>query len=132
MILRKSKSQIVWGGNYFSDKLPVSRCWLYWSKLMGGDFSDGELAWTSRDAVLKEFTLCNKIKGRFHPTQKPVELMNWCLSFFPDALTVVDPFAGSGTTGRACKDLKRKCVMIEREESFCEVAAMRLAQEVLL
>ena len=38
---RVSVNQIIWGGNYFTDKLPVSRCWLYWDKLMGGDFSDG-------------------------------------------------------------------------------------------
>ena len=68
---RVSQNQIVWGGNYFADRLPVSRCWLYWQKLMGGDFSDGELAWTSFDKVVKEFTYCNKYHGKIHPTQKP-------------------------------------------------------------
>ena len=68
---RVALHQIVWGGNYFTDKLPASRCWLYWDKLMGGDFSDGELAWTSFDAVLKKFTKCNKMHGKTHPTEKP-------------------------------------------------------------
>ena len=66
-----------------------------------------------------------------HPCQKPLELIAWLVGQFPDAKTVLDPFAGSGTTGRACKDLGRKCVMIEREEKYCEIAARRMGQEVL-
>jgi DNA modification methylase len=82
-ILFLSTEQIIWGGNYFADKLPVSKGWLYWQKLMGGDFADGELAWTSRDKALREFTMCNKVKGNEHPTQKPIELMQWCLTPHP-------------------------------------------------
>lgn len=66
-----------------------------------------------------------------HPTQKPVALMSWCLSFFPDAKTVVDPYMGSGPVARACKDSGRQYVGIELEERYCEIAATRLAQEVL-
>ena len=55
-LLRVSKNQIIWGGNYFANLLPASRCWLYWQKNMGGDFADGELAWTSFDKVLKQYT----------------------------------------------------------------------------
>ncbi len=68
-------------------------------------------------------------KGREHPNQKPVTLLTYLLSKH-NAKTVLDPFAGSGTTGRACKDLGRKCVMIEREEKYCEIAAKRCRQEV--
>ena len=62
--------------------------------------------------------------------------MRWCLLYADraegrDVQTVLDPFAGSGTTGRACKDLGRKCTMIEREEKYCEIAARRMGQEVL-
>jgi len=68
---------------------------------------------------------------RVHPTQKPLALMTWCLGLVPDAKTVLDPFAGSGTTGRACKDMGRHCVLIEREERYCREIVARLAQEVL-
>lgn len=65
-----------------------------------------------------------------HKNEKPLELMRRCLLWLPGE-TVLDPFAGSGTTGRAAKDLGRKAVLIEREERYCEIAARRMAQEVL-
>ncbi|HVR57580.1 MAG TPA: site-specific DNA-methyltransferase [Pseudolabrys sp.] len=121
-----SGEQIVWGGNYFADKLPPSKGWLYWQKLMGGDFSDGELAWTSRDRALREFTACNKGGGKEHPTQKPVELMVWCLGFV-EGRTVLDPFMGSGTTGVACVKLGRKFIGIEIEPKYFDIACRRIA-----
>jgi site-specific DNA-methyltransferase (adenine-specific) len=66
-----------------------------------------------------------------HPCPKPVEWMNWCIGLAGDVQTILDPFFGSGTTGRAAKDLGRKCVGIEREERYCEIAANRMRQEVL-
>lgn len=66
---------------------------------------------------------------RQHPTQKPIALMNWCLAFFREIRTVVDPYMGSGTTLRAAKDLGLACVGIELEEKYCEIAANRLRQE---
>ena len=98
---------------------------------MGGDFSDGELAWTSRSAALREFTKCPKGMNKGHPCEKPLELISWCIQQADPVATILDPFAGSGTTGRAAKDLGRKAVLIEREERYCEIAAKRMAQEVL-
>ena len=66
-----------------------------------------------------------------HPACKPIGLLSKYISVF-DAQTIIDPFAGSGTTGRAAKDLGRKCTLIEREERYCEIAAKRMRQEVLL
>jgi DNA modification methylase len=129
---------IIWGGNYFSDVLPPRPRWLVWDKENTmPTYSDAELAWTTLSGVSVKMLrysgngLLAKEPDREHPTQKPLALMLWCLSFFPDAHTVLDPFAGSGTTGRACKDLGRKCTMIEREERYCEIAARRMGQEVL-
>ena len=130
-----SLSQVIWGGNYFADFLPAKMGWLYWSKAQDGlSMSDGELAWTSRDAALRCFTLNRAalIKdGSAHPTQKPVELMSWCLSFFPNAETVLDPFMGSGTTLVAAKLQGKRAIGIEREEKYCEIAVQRLGQDSL-
>jgi len=78
-LIRVSKNQIIWGGNYFADLLPASRCWIYWQKNMGGDFADGELAWTSFNKVLKQYTKRSETFNRIHPTQKPVALYEWIL-----------------------------------------------------
>lgn len=122
-----SGEQIIWGGNYFTDKLPPSKGWLYWQKLMGGDFSDGELAWTSRDRALREFTACNKAAGKEHPTQKPVELMRWCIGFLPDSCaTILDPFMGSGTTLVACQRMGRHGTGIELDPDYFEIACKRV------
>lgn len=126
LILAAAPMHIIWGGNYFADMLPPSKGWLYWQKLMGGDFADGELAWTSRDKALREFTKCPKGQGAEHPTQKPVALMEWCIGFFPGAETVLDPFMGSGTTGVACANLGRAFIGIEREPKYFDIACERI------
>jgi site-specific DNA-methyltransferase (adenine-specific) len=130
-ICRKS---IVWGGNYF--KLPNRMGWLVWDKGQR-EFSlaDGELAWTSEDKALRIFSYPRgrqvAREQRAHPTQKPVELMLWCLSLFRDEKTVIDPFMGSGTTLVAAKQLGRQATGIEAEERYCEIAAERLRQGAL-
>ena len=133
-----ANTSIIWGGNYFS--LPPSRGWLVWDKQNSGNFADCELAWTNAKTSVRIFRFlwngmirAGEQRGvpRVHPTQKPVELMRWCLQFAPDAKTILDPFAGSGTTAVAAKSLGRKCVCVEKEERYCEIAAKRLQQEYL-
>lgn len=69
----------------------------------------------------------------FHPCQKPLEIMKWLIDSVSDeGDTILDPFGGSGSTGRASKDLGRRCILIEREEKYCEVAARRMAQEAMV
>lgn len=130
LVLSRSKDAIIWGGNHFG--LQVSRGWLVWNKPERNfSLGEAELAWTTRDNVIRVCDLPRSDSGRLHPTQKPLYLMRWCLEFFPEAQTILDPFMGSGTTLRAAKDLGRKAIGIEIEERYCEIAARRLGQEVL-
>lgn len=130
-----ARCSIVWGGNYY--QLPPSRCWLAWRKQNRLEtLADFELAWTSFDANAREITeLSNPDGKRQHPTQKPLSVIKWCMTRYEDKFgpfrSILDPFAGSGTTGRAAKDLGRKATLIELEERYCEIAAKRMAQEVL-
>lgn len=125
-MLACSNEQIIWGGNYFADLLPPRMGWLYWKKLMGGDFADGELAWTSRNRALREFTKCPKGMDKAHPCEKPVELMKWCIGFLPEAQTILDCFLGSGTTGVAAVQMGRDFIGIEREPKYFDIACRRI------
>lgn len=133
LLLESAQRHIIWGGNYFSDFLPVSQKWLWWDKLQTmPSYSDGELAWTSLDgASTKKFVyngsgLHAKEQDRQHPTQKPVELMRWCLGFVKDAQTILDPFMGSGTTGVACAKEGRSFIGIEIDEGYFDIACSRI------
>ena len=67
-----------------------------------------------------------------HPCPKPERVVRALVAWSaPPGGLVLDPFGGSGTAARACKDLGRRCILIEAEEAYCEIAARRLAQEVL-
>jgi site-specific DNA-methyltransferase (adenine-specific) len=127
-----AKWAIVWGGNYFG--LPAHQRFLVWDKEQPEGFSSAmcEQAWTNILGPAKLFR--RRVVGyeKWHPTQKPVELMRWCISLAPPAAEVVlDPFMGSGTTLRAAKDMGRRAIGFEVDERYCEVAAKRMAQEVL-
>lgn len=135
LILDVSPLHIIWGGNYFSDLLPMSRKWLWWDKLQTmPTYSDGELAWTSLPGVsTKKFVyngsgLHAKEKDREHPTQKPVELMKWCLTFLSSAKTILDPFMGSGSTGCAAVALGKSFVGIEKDEAYFDIACRRISE----
>ncbi len=133
LMSKRSATQIIWGGNYFADLLPPSMGWLYWDKKMGGDFSDGELAWTSRNNAVRDFSKSpfEGLRGghdRQHPTQKATSLMTWCLFLVPDAKTVCDPFMGSGTTGVACVQQGLKFVGIEQDLEYFDIACKRISQ----
>jgi DNA modification methylase len=132
----KAKWQVMFGGNYYP--LPPARCWLVWDKDNGEtDFADCELAWTNLPKAVRRLRwmwngmlqqdMANK-EERQHPTQKPVPVMRWALLQVPDAVTVCDPFMGSGTTGIACHMEGRQFTGIERERKYFDIACERIAR----
>ena len=126
------ENSIIWGGNYF--RLPPSRKFLVWDKQQPERFSLAmcEQAWCSFDGNAKLYS--RRVVGyhKLHPTQKPVELMRWCFQQVDTSpATILDPFAGSGTTLLAAKLEGRQAVGIEISERYCEIAANRLRQKVL-
>ena len=129
-LLDAGRDLVVWGGNYFS--LPPSRGWLVWHKRdRVPSAADVELAWKNRDmnARLIDQTISATNAERCgHPTQKPLAVMRWSISFFPNAKLILDPFMGSGTTGVAAIELGRKFIGIEREEKYFDIACRRIEQ----
>jgi DNA modification methylase len=129
LILSASSKHIVWGGNYFADLLPPVSKWLAWDKGQRIDQADAELAWTSLGGALRIFTLNRAaiaLDGAVHPTQKPVALMEWCVTQAGNPEVTLDPFMGSGTTGVACMNLGRSFIGIEREPKYFDIACRRI------
>lgn len=134
LLLGISGLAIIWGMNNLP--LPLTEHFLVWDKEQTVDnFACAELAWCNLPTPSKVFRLPihkhNHQKNGGHPTEKPVDLMNWCILLSGQIETIIDPYCGSGTTLRAAKDLGRKAVGIELEEKYCEIAAKRMQQEVL-
>jgi site-specific DNA-methyltransferase (adenine-specific) len=129
---------ILWGANHYASSLPDRKGWLAWRKLCFY-VADIEFAWTSHVSTPRfiEHEWRGATRGvehgdHFHPTQKPLAVMRWCLAMLdPGSAPVGDPYMGSGTTLRAAKDLGMCAVGVEVEERYCEIAAQRCAQEVL-
>jgi DNA modification methylase len=142
--LEPSQNAVVFGANCFPGLLPHRGRWLCWDKrcsekadrMLGSPF---ELAWINKrsgfDSMFRVLHggVVNKNGGkRVHPTEKPITLMSQIIQvLYPESSTIIDPFAGGGTTLRAAKDLGLSCVGIELEEKYCEVTANRMRQEVL-
>ncbi len=89
------------------------------------------MAWTNFGKQIRHMSHHWAGEIKEHPTQKPIDVMNWAIRQAPESMTILDPYCGSGTTLRAAKDMGRKCIGIEIEEKYCEIAVRRLAQTVL-
>lgn len=132
-IVASAKHSVIWGGNYFADILPASQKWFVWDKGQS-DFSlaDCELAWCSFDGAVRRINYSRALAmqdGKEHPTQKPIEVMRWCIEQLPKGcLSIVDPYLGSGTTGVAAVSLGRQFTGIERHEPYFDVACRRIAE----
>lgn len=131
LIRTKAKHQAFFGGNYFT--LPPTSCWLVWDKLNGdNDFADCELCWTNWSKAVRRLQwrwngmIRQGNEERFHPTQKPLEVMKWVITLCPKSDTILDPFMGSGTTGVAAIQMGRKFIGIEREPKYFDIACERI------
>jgi len=140
-LLRVSKNQIIWGGNYFSSNLLDSRCWIVWDKVSkeARQVADCELAYTSFDQSSKifEFQWNGMLQGdmknkerRIHPTQKPVKLYDWLLSNYakPDQ-RVLDTHLGSGSSAIAAHYFGCDFVGMEIDKDYYEAACKRFDRE---
>ena len=140
---------ILFGANYYADKLPISGGWITWDKLDGltskreigfNDSSDCELIWTNKGntARILRHRWMGAMKGsengdrRVHPTQKPIALMKMIVEHWTEpGDTILDPFMGSGTTGVACVQTGRNFIGIEIEPMYYEIAEKRIAEAQL-
>ena len=138
-ILRVSKNQIIWGGNYFVEYLKNSPCWIVWDKVTGNNcYADCELAYTSFPTAVRQFTymwkgmLQENMKQkeiRIHPTQKPLPLFSWCLeNYSKEGDLILDCFSGSGTTAVACHNLHRRFICIEKDPEYYAKSVERLEE----
>ncbi len=133
LMLERAAHHVIFGGNYYS--LPPSRNYLVWDKGAGfknRTFAECEFAWCSWDGNAKVLThdplARGDYRGKEHPTQKPVPVMQWAIAAAPAGATVLDPFMGSGSTGVACALMGRAFTGIERERKYFDVACERIAQ----
>lgn len=135
---RVSKNQIICGGNYFTDKIPVSKCWIVWNKINNTDnksvFADAELLWTSFKKVVKMYTLRTmgfisdtKDNKRIHPTQKPTELYEWLLiNYAKEGDKILDTHLGSGSIAIACHNLGYDLTACELDKEYYDSAIKRI------
>jgi hypothetical protein len=125
-VLELVNAAIIWGGNYFADKLPINNDWLCWHKKNDGlSFSEFELAWTNlgKNCRMLSHHWGGEIKE--HPTMKPLKLMEWCINYLDDK-PILDIFCGSGSTMVAAHQLKRKCYGMELDPKYCQVIVDRM------
>ena len=143
-LFRVSKNQIVFGADQLCHYLPISRGWVFWDKNNGASsFADGELIWTSFDYPLRKKIVhwvgsapkWEDTKGKVHPTQKPVKIIELLLDFYIERtkitrFCVLDPFMGSGTTGVACGNRGIDFIGIEKDDKYFEIAKKRIEEHL--
>ena len=131
-----SKTQVIWGGNYYANALANTASWVVWDKrgdMASNNFADCELAWCNigSPARIYKQVWSGMIKEgesgkRVHPTQKPVKLAEWCFEQYgKDCKTVLDLFCGSGSTLIACEINRKSGYMMELSPAYCDVIVKR-------
>lgn len=131
MITQKDQI-IIWGGNFYN--LPPTDSWLIWDKLQDNRGSDAEMAWGKLKKRRCRVFRMSRIDAYFnkrifpkeHPTEKPIQLMEFCVN--KTTGVVIDPFMGVGSTGLACVNLNRSFIGIEKDENYYDIACRRISQ----
>ena len=129
-LIRVSKNQIIWGGNYFD--LPPTRCVICWDKCQPWEnFSQWEMAWTSFDNPASLFKFDNRTGGKIHPTQKPVVLYKWLLDkYAKEGDKILDTHLGSGSIAIACHDYGFDLTACEKDKDYFNDGIKRVKNHV--
>jgi len=128
---RVSKNQIVWGGNYFLDRLRNCKCFIIWDKKIAEDMSFAmcEMAWTSFKNGAKIYKTTAMQQNRIHPTQKPVKLYEWLLkNYAKEGNKILDTHLGSGSIAIACHNYKYELTACELDKDYYNNAIKRIKQ----
>jgi site-specific DNA-methyltransferase (adenine-specific) len=136
-LIRASKEQVIWGGNYYNSFLPSGRKWIFWDKeTEATQWGDGELAFTSFAGAITKFRFAwngmiqgdmKKKEHRIHPTQKPVALYKWLLkTYAKPGDRILDTHLGSGSIAIACHDMGHDLVGCEIDVDYFNAAKKRL------
>jgi len=129
------KNVVMWGSNHYASTLPkgTTLIWIKRSdKAFGTFLSDAELGYQKGGEgvyCFRDFRYKSETLERYHPTQKPVSLMRWCIErVTKEGDTVFDPFMGSGTTGIACIQTNRNFIGCEISPEYFAIAEKRIKQ----
>ena len=133
---RISKKYIIWGGNYFTNLLEPSRCYIVWDKKTGDNsYADCELALTNIDGNAKIYTKfwlgahANNGTPRIHPTEKPIQLYEWLLmNYAKEGDKILDTHLGSGSIAIACHNLGYDLTACELDKEYFVAAMKRIEQ----
>ena len=133
-LFRVSKNQIIWGGNYMTDFLRPSPCWILWDKGFSEEvtFAQYEMAWTSFKSSAKKFEFnAAANKNRIHPTQKPTKLYKWLLDkYAKPGDKILDTHLGSGSIAIACHDYGFELTACELDKEYYDKAIQRIKNHV--
>jgi site-specific DNA-methyltransferase (adenine-specific) len=127
-LIRVSKNQIIWGGNYFLDRLGNCKCFLIWDKRIAEDMSFAmcEMAWTSFKNGAKIYKTTATQQNRIHPTQKPVALYKWILDKYANqGDKILDTHLGSGSSRIAAYEMGFDFTAFELDKEYFEAQEKR-------
>jgi len=137
VVLGMADNHIMFGANYYADKLPKSPGWIVWYKRRDEwdrtTFAECELAWSDFEIPARMYSVVwmgiikeGEHEPRVHPTQKPVKLIASIISDFSSkGQSVIDPYAGSGSTLLACEQTDRTCYAAEIDPHYCDITIKR-------